>query len=584
MSTAKTLAFVDGMDNINKKNKQFTETENGHEAYSWNNDDKISVKSVKEKFVQLYFQCVLNKKPVVNDNIVLQNKFEELINSILSLKTEKKQKKYLDYVSRFIMQNRDIVNGKGLYEVTFYFLEVYAYYTFEYRVFDENYYFSMITKIVSEIDNQHSLGSWKDLKMYLHFLINSKTFCFNNKYELICQHIEKIYIPEMIQDRKNMSIGENISLCGKWLPRESTKKYKWLARLIAKLYYQHVYQTSNVTSSVASYEYRRLCSSLNKYLDTTQIHMCNRTWDVINFDHVTSLTLHKSKDAFLNKSKINEEHRNICRDNLLNYISAKVAKNEALKGKVMFPSDLVKQVLYTSIDMDETNKNIINLQWKGLVESVKKNDENFLHYCIPCIDVSPSMYHYDNSPLLSSIGMGLMATECSTIGRAFTFAEVPHWIEFDEDETFVSKVNKVRNESWGGTTDIYRMFNMMLDNCIKNNVPNEELEKYSLFIFSDMQFNQCDSTNNVENKMELVERLKKLFGGHGYTNIPYIIFWNLTTTGNFPTIEKTPGATMLSGNSASLFKFFMNTTLDKVKKMTNWTLIKEILDNDRYNI
>ena len=105
MSTAKTLAFVDGMDNINKKNKQFTETENGHEAYSWNNnenivkrakgwnDDKISVKSVKEKFVQLYFQCVLNKKPVVNDNIVLQNKFEELINSILSLKTEKKQKR-----------------------------------------------------------------------------------------------------------------------------------------------------------------------------------------------------------------------------------------------------------------------------------------------------------------------------------------------------------------------------------------------------------------------------------------------------------------------------------------------------------
>ena len=142
----------------------------------------------------------------------------------------------------------------------------------------------------------------------------------------------------------------------------------------------------------------------------------------------------------------------------------------------------------------------------------------------------------------------------------------------------------MKDESWGGTADIYRMFNMMLDNCIKNDVPNEELENSLLFIFSDMQFNQCDSTNNVENKMELVERLEKLFGGHGYTNIPYIIFWNLTTTGNFPTIEKTPGATMLSGNSASLFKFFMNTTLDKVKKMTNWTLIKEILDNDRYNI
>lgn len=583
MAATKTLAFVNGMDNINNKNKQFTETENGHEAYSWNNDE-ISVKIVKEKFVQLYFQCVLNGKNSNMDNNSLQKKFQELVESILCLKTEKKQKKYLGYISRFIMQNRDIVNGKGLYELTFYFLEVYAYYTFEKQVFDENYYFSMMTKMVSEISNQHSLGSWKDLKMYLNFLNNSTTFDFTNKYQLICEHISKLYIPEMIQDRKNMSVGENVSLCGKWLPRESTKKYKWLARLIAKMYCRHVYQVNNVSVAIASQEYRHLCSDLNTYLDTTQVHMCHRTWDKINFDHVTALTLHKSKDAFLNKSNINEEHRNICRDNLLNYISAKVAKNEALKGKVMFPSDLVKQVPCSFTDMDETHKNIINLQWKGLVESVKKNDENFLHYCIPCIDVSPSMYHCDNTPILSSIGMGLMATECSTIGRAFTFAEVPHWIKFGEDETFVSKVNKVRNESWGGSTDIYRMFKMMLDNCIENDVSNEELGKYSLFIFSDMQFNECDSINDVNNKLELVDRLKKLFGSKGYTNIPYIIFWNLRKTNNFPTIEKTPGATMLSGNSASLFKFFMNTTLEKVKKMTNWTLIKEILDNNRYFI
>ena len=109
------------------------------------------------------------------------------------------------------------------------------------------------------------------------------------------------------------------------------------------------------------------------------------------------------------------------RDNLLNYISAKVVKNEALKGKVMFPSDLVRQVLYTSIDMDETNKKHHQSSMEGLVESVKKNDENFLHYCIPCIDVSPSMYHYDQWSLLSSSSMGLMATECSTIDGAFTF-------------------------------------------------------------------------------------------------------------------------------------------------------------------
>ena len=41
MADTKTLAFVSGMDNINSKNKQFTETENGHEEYSGNYDENI---------------------------------------------------------------------------------------------------------------------------------------------------------------------------------------------------------------------------------------------------------------------------------------------------------------------------------------------------------------------------------------------------------------------------------------------------------------------------------------------------------------------------------------------------------------
>ena len=49
-----------------------------------------------------------------------------------------------------------------------------------------------------------------------------------------------------------------------------------------------------------------LVTSLNKYLDTTQIHMTRREWDKINFDNVTAQTIHKSKNSFMNQKNINK--------------------------------------------------------------------------------------------------------------------------------------------------------------------------------------------------------------------------------------------------------------------------------------
>ena len=52
----------------------------------------------------------------------------------------------------------------------------------------------------------------------------------------------------------------------------------------------------------------------------------------------------------------------------------------------------------------------------------------------------------------------------------------------EEDETFCQNVNHIRNSVWGATTDIYAMFEMILVSCIENNLSDEELGKYTLFI------------------------------------------------------------------------------------------------------
>ena len=92
--------------------------------------------------------------------------------------------------------------------------------------------------------------------------------------------------------------------------------------------------------------------------------------------------------------------------------------------------------------------------------------------------------------------------------------------------------------------------------------------------------NKENSGNIPELEALVIEKINKLanrvgapsyqktpvFKRYNYNNIPYLIFWNLRKTNNFPTINKTPYSTKLSGNSASLFKFFINTDLESIKK------------------
>ena len=108
------------------------------------------------------------------------------------------------------------------------------------------------------------------------------------------------------------------------------------------------------------------------------------------------------------------------------------------------------------------------------------------------------------------------------------------------------------------------------------------MKQYSLIIFSDMQFNCDNFSNKPENK--IFENIRQKYNQNGYTNIPFLIFWNLRQTDNFPTIENSTYSLKISGNSGSLLKIFMSLKLEDIKKINNWTLIKYILDNERYNI
>ena len=537
--------------------------ENNGIAYSWSE----SKYSKSELIVQYYYQCVLNC-----DLEDMEAIYEKLIQE--TIYTE-----YFDYILKIILHTRDIYNGKGLWSLTYAMLSVLTKYCFEKNMINKDVYFKILKTIVSPffIDKKEEkpYGSWKDMKYFLNDLKNN---CFEPL--IIDEIIINIYIPQINEDIKNMNLQKPISLCGKWLPRESSKKHKWLAKRIAQLYHNNVIKT--ISSQKEIYKnYRILVSNFNKYLEVTQIYMNNSDWDKIDFNKVTSKTMLRYNNSFLNKKNYNIENREICKKNFINFINDKIANNKSLKGGYnIMPHELVGELLYSYTDTLCENKiNVINLQWNSIIDELKKQDNNFMKNYISCIDVSPSMYYDSTTPFTSAIGLGLACAEINETNRVFTFSEIPQWIDITENN-FDKKVNIIKNSHWGSRTNIHIMFEKILIDCINNNVSNEEMNNYGLIIFSDMQF---DSANNV-NETELFESIREEYENNGYDNIPFLIFWNLRQTNNFPTIENSKNSLKISGNSASLFKIFMTLKLDDIKKISNWTLIKYVLDNERYNI
>lgn len=545
--------------------------------------------TLKEFFVQYYFQCVLS-----SDVEELKKKFERLLVESYNA-NQYSNIDFLQYIVKLCLQNRDIKNGKGLTLTTHMMLNTLTYYCYEKEFLPNNTILKILRGFVENIYNEekntyeHPYGSWKDINYFLTYFLNDNSYKYAkaSKLNIVDEIIKNIYIPQMISDRKNMSIGQPISLCGKWLPRESGQ-FKKLARMIAIHYHKEVIVVSE--KNIKKYQnYRKLIAKFNKYLDTTQIHMAGKTWRKINFENVTSKTLFLNKESFLNNKNIDEEDRHICKYNFQHFIATKKENGNYLKNNnTVMPHLLVRSALKNlanNYDYDNDTADMLNMQWNGLMNTLKSG--NFMKdcYCFPCIDVSPSMMSDNAIPLQCAIGLGLACSQLCKHNRAFTFSSEPEWVRYDPEEEFVERVKKTKNSRWGSTTNIHKMFKRILETCLNKEEENKkvsksEIDNTCLIIFSDMQFD-C---HEIYDEEELFDVIRREYKECGYDNIPFLIFWNLRSTNTFPKIEKNKNMLQLSGNSSCLLEIFMKTQLADLKKLDNWDLLKQILDNRRYII
>ena len=514
------------------------------------------------------------------DNTVQVQKLAYIADQILTqLATDYNIKKiekaefigYMSIMFKLIGQTRDIIDGKGEYTLSYMLLAVWFKHHPRLAIF-------AFECFVLRDDKEHPYGSWKDVKYMIKYmeqlgtgesLINSAISLLNN------------------QLRDDVSALEP-SLAAKWVPREKSAHSELFTRLALDYFDDYIRSAITETSykkaiTKAKMDYRKLISSLNMKLETVQVYQCANTWSEIDPSKQTSITMHKQKKAFLNKTKKGDqrsvlEDRIVCAEKFTEF-AQKAEKGEVeVKGKRIGLNDFTKEALQLITRQHSPEAQILNAQW--LNNSLQTGQ---LGKMIAMVDVSGSM---NGEPLYAAIALGLRIAEKSLIGkRVLTFSVSPTWVKLDGCNNFISMVEKVRCSDWGMNTNFFAALNLILDAIVQQKLEPTDVEDMVLTILSDMQIDVADT--KYGSMMDLIDQKyaetgMRLFGVP--FKAPHILFWNLQSTSGFPALSSKKNASMMSGFSPALLNLFCEEGLNALQSCTPWSLFLKGLDLDRYKI
>ena len=569
--------------------------ENAHNEYGWSTDKK-------EQLQQLFFQLVRTKDALVRKN--LGNIYYSLIDKTLD--DPDIDVDFLDYLYKIMLHTRDIINGKG--EYTLFYELLYSWVRMQINYGDDckgQIAGELLKKTLDSlidlpgVKEDHPYGSWKDFKYILNYVRDKMHVDYPNELlinTVVFRHIIYLYSTTLKRESYEFDKTEDckLSLLSRWIPREKSKKFGWIARYIASATWPEYIKSasSNVQKKSAERKvftkYRNTIVALSEKLGTIQIDQCRNTWGNIDFDkQATSITLSRQRFAFqyVDKKGIvrgKSDDRLQCKKNYEEYI-AKCNKGEkTIKAARVGLVDLVRDAVNISNFADRTQKDSINLQWKESGKNLKSLED-----FIAMVDTSGSMTIDNANPLHAAIGLGIRIAENSTLGkRVLTFSSQPKWINLDNTGSFIDMCKKLKNDTnWGQTTNFNSALDLILESCVKDDLPPENVERMVLAIFSDMQINQADPKAKSMN--DLIKRKFAAAGMRTSHNKPYnpchILYWNLRSTSGFPAATTEQNITMMSGFSPILLNSLCEKGIDALKELTPWNNMIDILNHERYS-
>ncbi len=469
-------------------------------------------------------------------------------------------------------QTRDVRGGKGERDVFYKMLKVLL----------DSATHDMAERMIRLIPEY---GSWLDIMNMLEFSVHDQNRPADRDRRYMMKVIEEqLNTDEKIVEAAKGSDGEkpSISLLAKWMPRESgaSRKLAWeLAGVVEG-------KTKKQTMNWLLMKYRKRIVALNKYLETTEIDMCARTWAKIVPDHVPGILMNKCRLAFLNelkgkaryrygvftgKERYDCEDRRKCAENFKEY-AAKAAKGEvkAKGAETVYPHNVTRKIGAYGLSDDE--KNILEAQWLAIRE--KAAAAGGLKRTVVLSDVSGSM---NGIPMDISIALGILISELNESAfkdHIMTFETTPSWISLTDCADLKEKVEKVRSAPWGGSTNFEKAMKLILSTMVASNVPVEE-QPTDLLVLTDMGWDQAHAGSGFH-----IDNIKRDWAAAGY-QVPRIIIWNLRAEyKEYHAKETTEGVITLSGWSPSALKVLQN---GNVKVQNMMEAMRAVLDDKRYD-
>lgn len=472
----------------------------------------------------------LNKKYTANGDLTYKSTFNPFIDALFSIPTYRDDyEKIIEMVRncfkiepqltvKLIFYIRDIRGGQGERD------------TFRISIKE----LSKLTDIQTLIKYIPEYGRYDDLLCLLDNDIDSKT------QDKVYSYISS----KLISDLTLYNNDKPISLLAKWLPSENSSSVtnrKYARKIMKKIGW-------------TPKEYRKTLSLLRKHLKIIETKITQGIFD-FDYSQVPSCAMFKYRNLFIKKDK----------ERFQKYLEEVQNGKKEIKAKNLYPHEIVHKVRNLGYSSSEEEILSLDLLWNNL-KDIPIPEKTI---CMP--DFSGSMYENGvASPINVSCGLAIYTAERNKgiwKDKFISFSESPRLVDINNHKTIKEKVDFALRES-ALNTDLDKAFELIL-NIYKNEKLNKEDIPTTLLIVSDMEFDSCCRDNE-----STYDKYKRIFEENGL-KIPKIIFWNVDSEVNIPTMNE-QGVLLISGYSTNILKFFD-------EAYTPLDLMLDILLDERYN-
>lgn len=346
---------------------------------------------------------------------------------------------------------------------------------------------------------------------------------------------------------------ETPSLAAKWACSEncSSRESKILGN-----------KTRKALGNLTSKEYRKMLSTLRKRINIVESLMSQGRWDEIKFDKLPSKAGLKYRNAFA--------HNEYTRERYAAFMSNKETK---VNAGVLNPVDIANQIFSVGYRATSVERNAWQKYWDALPDYYHGHEEPG----IAVVDVSGSMW---GQPLNAAVSMGAYIAERGKgpfKNHFITFSDRPELVEFNGVDIY-DKFCRAQDADWGGSTNIEAVFDLLLSTARKSKAAADDMPK-TLYIFSDMEFNHCVTSNsrrggmNENGILTVIEVQRAKWHQYGY-EVPRVIFWNLDARQN-----QIPA---LNGPFSYISGFSMSGIEAVLSGKDGYDLMMEVLNSDTY--